>query len=274
MFVKLFAKGLKGLVLSCTLFASVLPVSVTTYAAAPPPDVKVQVNDNLVHFPDAQPYLNDRHVTMVPVRFVTEKLGYQINWKISDGQVFVTLSGSKQQLHIETGRSAASVNGRSNDMGAEAVFKNGRVYVPLRFISETADIRVQWDHNNYIAILDQDGKYHGPAWYVPKQEQQVFQATAYSGSQNENGGYGAVDYFGNPLQVGTVAVDPNVIPLGSTLYIEGYNFDGLPVGGMFAKATDIGGAINGRHIDIFIPGSRDQVQQFGIQQVKVMTLPQ
>ncbi|HWE60446.1 MAG TPA: 3D domain-containing protein [Chloroflexota bacterium] len=45
-------------------------------------------------------------------------------------------------------------------------------------------------------------------------------------------------------QVGrTVAVDPSVIPLGSTVYIQGL--------GVF-RAEDTGGAVIGRHIDVFV----------------------
>lgn len=97
-------------------------------------------------------------------------------------------------------------------------------------------------------------------------------ATAYSASASENGKWGAVDYFGNPLKLGTVAVDPKMIPLGTKLYITGYSFDGLPKGGMIATATDIGGAIKGNRIDIFIPGSRSYVWSFGIQNVKIYVL--
>lgn len=41
-----------------------------------------------------------------------------------------------------------------------------------------------------------------------------------------------------------IAVDPNVIPLGSKVYVEGYGE---------AIAGDIGGAIKGNKIDVFIP---------------------
>lgn len=96
-------------------------------------------------------------------------------------------------------------------------------------------------------------------------------ATAYSASAEENA-WGAVDYFGNPLKLGTIAVDPSVIPLGTKVYISGYNFAGLPQGGMIATATDAGSAIKGNRIDIFVPGSRDSVSKFGIQQVKLYVL--
>ncbi len=100
----------------------------------------------------------------------------------------------------------------------------------------------------------------------------LVKATAYTAAAEENGKWGAVDYFGNKLQVGTVAVDPDMIPLGTKLYIEGYDYNGLPQGGMVATATDIGGSIKGNRIDIFVPDSRAQAMKFGIQDVKVYIL--
>lgn len=97
-------------------------------------------------------------------------------------------------------------------------------------------------------------------------------ATAYTAAASENGKWGAVDYFGNNLKVGTVAVDPKVIPLGTKLFVTGYDYNGLPVGGMIATATDIGGAIKGNRIDIFVPGSTSEARSFGIQNVKVFIL--
>ena len=46
----------------------------------------------------------------------------------------------------------------------------------------------------------------------------------------------------------SLAVDPTVIPLGSRVYVPAYRHDGH--GGWFI-AQDIGGAITGRHIDVY-----------------------
>lgn len=97
-------------------------------------------------------------------------------------------------------------------------------------------------------------------------------ASAYSADPSENGGYGAVDYFGNALKLGTIAVDPKVIPFGTKVFITGYDFAGLPKGGMIATASDAGGAIKGKRIDIFIPGSKSKVNMFGLQDIKVYIL--
>lgn len=59
-----------------------------------------------------------------------------------------------------------------------------------------------------------------------------------------------------------VAVDPDVIPLGSTVWVEGYGV---------AQALDVGGAINGHNIDVFIP-SKARAMQFGVQKRLVKVL--
>lgn len=97
-------------------------------------------------------------------------------------------------------------------------------------------------------------------------------ASAYSAAADENGKWGAVDYFGNPLKLGTIAVDPDVIPMGTKVLVTGYNHDGLPKQAFVATASDQGGAIKGNRIDIFIPGSVKSVESFGFQDVTLYVL--
>lgn len=56
----------------------------------------------------------------------------------------------------------------------------------------------------------------------------------------------------------TVAVDPKVIPLGSTVYINGSAY----------VAEDIGGAIKGNRIDVYFPDHQTALQ-FGVQYAEV-----
>ncbi|MFD0696046.1 stalk domain-containing protein [Paenibacillus sp. GCM10027628] len=254
------AKGLTSLAVFATVLVGGFISPFSAHAAEM--DVKVQVNDDLIHFPDAQPFIDTNHTTQVPIRFVTEKLGYALQWQKEGDQIKVTLNNEKHTITLTSGQKEAKIDNASVEMESHAEYQDGRVYVPLRFISEASSIPVQWDSGSKLAILSKDGNHHAPDY-------EQFDATAYSADPSENGGFGAVDYLGNPLALGTVAVDPNVIPLGSKLYIEGYSFNGLPAGGMYAYATDIGGSVKGNHLDIFIPGSKESLKQFGIQSIKV-----
>lgn len=97
-------------------------------------------------------------------------------------------------------------------------------------------------------------------------------ASAYTSSPEENGGWAGLDYMGNKLALGTIAVDPKVIPLGSKVYVTGYDYKGLPAGGFVGKATDTGGSIKGNRVDIFVPDSRQNAMKFGFQDIKVYIL--
>lgn len=70
-----------------------------------------------------------------------------------------------------------------------------------------------------------------------------------------------IDLRSNPNQK-VIAVDPNIIPLGSKVWVEGYGE---------AIAGDTGGAIKGNKIDVFIP-TRNEALQWGRKQVKLKIL--
>jgi uncharacterized protein YabE (DUF348 family) len=59
-----------------------------------------------------------------------------------------------------------------------------------------------------------------------------------------------------------IAVDPNIIPLGSKVYVEGYGY---------AIAADTGSAIHGYKIDIFMP-ERSDALRWGRKRVKIRVL--
>lgn len=64
----------------------------------------------------------------------------------------------------------------------------------------------------------------------------------------------------------TIAVDPGVIELGSTVYFEG--MDGLVSGYV---AEDTGGAIKGNRIDVFFD-SHDAALQYGVRELEVFVV--
>ena len=84
--------------------------------------------------------------------------------------------------------------------------------------------------------------------------------TAYCTGCSGTTAYG-IDLRANPNRK-VIAVDPKVIPLGTKVWVEGYGE---------AIAGDIGGAIKGNKIDVFIP-SYNNAMEWGVKKVKLKVL--
>lgn len=94
-------------------------------------------------------------------------------------------------------------------------------------------------------------------------EEMIVTATAYTAYCEGCSGttaYG-IDLRENPDRK-VIAVDPQVIPLGTEVWVEGYGE---------AIAGDVGSAIKGSRIDVFIP-TYDQAMEWGVQEVKLKIL--
>jgi 3D (Asp-Asp-Asp) domain-containing protein len=86
---------------------------------------------------------------------------------------------------------------------------------------------------------------------------EVFHATAYCVS--------GITKSGVPTAPGLVSADPEVIPLGSMIYIESPWMNGV------YQVLDTGELVKGKIIDIFIP-SYEKCVEFGRRMVKVKVL--
>ena len=102
--------------------------------------------------------------------------------------------------------------------------------------------------------------------FVNSLQAEVFTVTAYCSCKKccdkdpSNKWYG-ITASGRKARWGTVAVDRRLIKLGSRLRIEGFPKTVF-------KADDVGGAIKGKHIDLWFPSHRKAVE-FGRQKLVV-----
>lgn len=88
------------------------------------------------------PWLSQTSRTMVPLRIISENMGYEVEW---DGNVkLVTIKNATTTVKIKVGESVATVNGKivnidykdGKVVDTKAVIVTNRTYVPIRFISE------------------------------------------------------------------------------------------------------------------------------------------
>ncbi|MGI6684905.1 MAG: N-acetylmuramoyl-L-alanine amidase [Bacillota bacterium] len=117
--------------------------------------VSLRIDGNFVNL-DVLPYIDSQNRTIVPLRFIGEELGYSFAWDPQTKQVAFT--GAGNLILLTVGSREAIVNGSKKLLDTEAVVKNGRAMVPLRFVLENLGVKVNYDSSsNVVNIITKDG---------------------------------------------------------------------------------------------------------------------
>jgi len=117
---------------------------------APPNEILMHVDSNRVvvdgitSLLDVAPFIDaESDLTFVPVRFLAEEIGFDIEWIAEESLVIARLG--ENVIHVVIGERNAFVNGVAVEMDAPAVMMNWRTLVPLRFMAESVGYTVLWD---------------------------------------------------------------------------------------------------------------------------------
>lgn len=214
-------KSVRNVFLACAFILLFAAGAHHAHASTDSANVKVQVNDELIQFPDGKPFADGSGRIQVPVRFVSEKLGYDVNWNETDRSV--TIASDEQTVKLTLGSSEAVIDDEVVSMDTTAVSKDARVYVPIRVISDTFDVDTRWDEQNRNAIINADGEYHESAWKEPAVS--AFKVSAFSASDKLIGL--AKNYMGTPYVWG--GTTPNGFDCsGFVQYVFGLSGKSLP----------------------------------------------
>lgn len=81
--------------------------------------------------------------TMLPARFVAEKLGATVEW--NEEKQEVTIKSDDVTIVITIGAEKALVNDKEVELDSPAFIENDRTYTPIRFISENLGATVNWN---------------------------------------------------------------------------------------------------------------------------------
>lgn len=144
-------KGLSLLLAATVAFGTVPAVAEAGYA---PSYVSVVVNGKKVWFPDAHPFVNSDYRTMVPVRFITESLGANVQW-LGDTQT-VAIQYKGKDIKLRVGQPKATVDGTDKALDTSVILHNNRTFVPLRFVTESLEGQVSWDGTNQQVTIKTD----------------------------------------------------------------------------------------------------------------------
>lgn len=90
---------------------------------------------------DAKPFIkNDR--TLVPLRFIVEAIGGEVNWDNDNRIVTVNSKGKTIELPIDS--KTIKIDGNDVNIDQAAIIKGDRTFVPIRFIAENLDMVVNY----------------------------------------------------------------------------------------------------------------------------------
>lgn len=132
-------------------FATMLLFGVMTslnisYAAEPKGHrIQVRVNGSNVEFNAemGEAYLSEEDRIMIPIRVVSEKMDYAVDWEGDTRTVVITGEGIVLRLPVD--KDTATKDGETIQLDTKTVLREGRVYVPLRFVSEAMGGTVSYD---------------------------------------------------------------------------------------------------------------------------------
>ncbi|HLO97229.1 MAG TPA: copper amine oxidase N-terminal domain-containing protein, partial [Fimbriimonas sp.] len=126
-------------------------IAVASLSAVYASAIDVNVNSNPVQFTDAMP-IQKSGVIMVPVRPILYKMDINLEWNSSARQM--TARENDNWVKVTVGSSVIDANGQSLTMEVPAMWRDGRLYVPIRFFAEALGAQVDWNKETQTAEIN------------------------------------------------------------------------------------------------------------------------
>lgn len=188
---------------TCILLTIILITSFVTFqATAQEQNIVVKIDGEVVEFPDAKPFIDEQSRTLCPIRFIAENLGAEVLWNNEDKTV--SIKKDDTDILLKIGDNTAVVNGVEKTFDTYPQIFEDRTYVPLRFISETLEMDVDWDGETKTVIITTPEKLaelsteeHFDRYLTAMEKNKGFRGAVLVAKEGEilfNKGYGYANY--------------------------------------------------------------------------------
>ncbi len=117
----------------------------------PTPKVNGAYGDPL----EAAPFIKDGR-TMVPLRFIAEAFGANVEWipETKGINISLELASAVHTIGLQVGNPTAIVDGEVVTLDVAPVIVNGRTFVPLRFVAEAFGATVDWNSLYQVVTIE------------------------------------------------------------------------------------------------------------------------
>lgn len=125
-------------------------------ALADSTDVQLIVNNGYVgsSAAEGQPYITDAGRTMIPLRVVSESLGYNTDWQ-TDGSIRITSKDGSVDVTLQVGSANYTANGQAGTFDTVPTLKDDRTYLPARDFTELYG-SIYWDNDTRTVWIYQN----------------------------------------------------------------------------------------------------------------------
>lgn len=133
------------------MFVAIFAIMVNIVPAMANEPIKVFINNQEITF-DVPPFVENSRV-LVPIRKIAETLAFNVNWIDGLGQIVINGHLYNENIVLSVREGYAEIDGHKIPLDAPAVIKEGRTFIPLRFISEALGGTVRWyELDNAVSI--------------------------------------------------------------------------------------------------------------------------
>ena len=141
--------------------SAVILIMLISLPAAAKNEITVYVNNKTVVF-DTPPFIEQER-TLVPIRAITEAMGFDVEWNKYDRTAVISNSAKSVSVTVDSNYIDVYDYGNGTNkvvyIDVPAAIKNSRTYIPLRAVSEAFDAEVQWFGTAGMITID----YNPPA---------------------------------------------------------------------------------------------------------------
>lgn len=113
-------------------------------------DIRLQLDGQIIKT-DVPPII-EKGRTLIPYRALLESMGAEVYWEKEANMATAILGSHRVQVTIDS--KTAFVNGTAKEMDVPPRIIGSRTMIPLRFVLENLDCKVDWDNDTRTVIIE------------------------------------------------------------------------------------------------------------------------